>query len=178
MLKLVIEKGGRLKSDYCRCFGIENESIKKIIRGNERMESLYGTIIAIAILVMISLAIITISKWKIYLKAHEPGWAAIIPFYGDYVLSNVVFGNSVYFKIIIACNFLELFAHFTDIKIFRIVGALISIFMYIKCSINLAYSFGKGKKFILGLIFLPFIFYPILAYGNSKYVFPKMRYII
>ncbi|WP_278321357.1 DUF5684 domain-containing protein [Lacrimispora amygdalina] len=42
----------------------------------------------------------------------------------------------------------------------------------------MANSFGKGKMFGLGLIFLPFIFYPILAFGSSKYVFPKMRYIL
>lgn len=142
------------------------------------MKNLNDIIIIISLYVIFSLIVITISKWKIYIKAHEPGWAAIIPFYGDYVLSNIVFGNSIYFNVLIICSVFELLARLTELNFFSILAGLVQIFMYIKCSINLAYSFGKGKKFIFGLIFLPFIFYPILAYGSSKYVFPKMRYII
>ena len=33
----------------------------------------------------------------------------------------------------------------------------------------LAKSFGKGIGTTLGLIFLPFIFYPMLAFGDAKY---------
>jgi len=32
----------------------------------------------------------------------------------------------------------------------------------------LAKSFGKDEGFTLGLIFLPFIFYPILGFGNAE----------
>jgi len=34
---------------------------------------------------------------------------------------------------------------------------------------ELSKSFGKGVGFTLGLIFLPFIFYPILGFDNSQY---------
>jgi hypothetical protein len=33
-------------------------------------------------------------------------------------------------------------------------------------------SFGKDLGFTLGLIFLPFIFYPILGYGAASYEGP------
>ena len=32
-----------------------------------------------------------------------------------------------------------------------------------------AKSFGKGFGFSLGLIFLPFVFYPILGFGDALY---------
>ena len=35
--------------------------------------------------------------------------------------------------------------------------------------ISLARQFGKSYRFAFGLIFLPFIFYPILAFGKLKY---------
>jgi hypothetical protein len=33
----------------------------------------------------------------------------------------------------------------------------------------LAKSFGKGALFTLGLVFLPFIFFPVLAFGDAEY---------
>ena len=34
----------------------------------------------------------------------------------------------------------------------------------------LSKSFGKDVGFTLGLIFLPFIFYPILGFGSAQYI--------
>lgn len=36
-------------------------------------------------------------------------------------------------------------------------------------ALGLAERFGKGMGFGLGLAFLPFIVYPILAFGDSAY---------
>jgi hypothetical protein len=36
-------------------------------------------------------------------------------------------------------------------------------------SLDLARAFGKGSGFGIGLVFLPMIFYPILAFGDAKY---------
>ena len=35
--------------------------------------------------------------------------------------------------------------------------------------IDLAKSFGKGVGFGIGLLLLPFIFFPILGFGSAKY---------
>jgi hypothetical protein len=35
--------------------------------------------------------------------------------------------------------------------------------------VALAAKFGKGVGFAIGLIFLPFIFYPILGFGDAQY---------
>jgi hypothetical protein len=40
---------------------------------------------------------------------------------------------------------------------------------------DLSKSFGHGVGFTLGLIFLGFIFLPVLAFGGSKYVGPAAR---
>jgi hypothetical protein len=37
---------------------------------------------------------------------------------------------------------------------------------------NLSLSFGKDGGFTAGIIFLGFIFIPILAFGDAKYVGP------
>ncbi|MGZ7079140.1 MAG: DUF5684 domain-containing protein, partial [Thermoanaerobaculia bacterium] len=33
----------------------------------------------------------------------------------------------------------------------------------------LAKNFGKGAGFALGMVFLPFIFFPLLAWGDARY---------
>jgi Family of unknown function (DUF5684) len=37
--------------------------------------------------------------------------------------------------------------------------------------VELAKSFGKGGGFAVGLLFLGFIFLPILAFGSAQYVY-------
>ena len=34
-------------------------------------------------------------------------------------------------------------------------------------------NFGKGTGFLLGLLFLPMIFLPILAFGSAEYHLPQ-----
>jgi hypothetical protein len=35
--------------------------------------------------------------------------------------------------------------------------------------IPLAEKFGKGTGFGIGLLFLPFVFFPMLAFGDAQY---------
>ena len=43
------------------------------------------------------------------------------------------------------------------------------------CNVKLAKAFGKGTGFGIGIIFLPIIFYPILAFSkDSEYIGPQM----
>ena len=90
--------------------------------------------------------------WLIFTKAGRPGWAAIIPFYNIYTLLKVV-GRPGWWLIL---YFIPL------------VNVVIEIIVFL----NLAKSFGKGGGFAVGLIFLPFIFVPILGLGSPRYVGP------
>jgi hypothetical protein len=46
---------------------------------------------------------------------------------------------------------------------------VVNIVIAILITHQLSLSFGKGAGFTIGLLFLPFIFYPILAFGDAKY---------
>lgn len=50
------------------------------------------------------------------------------------------------------------------------LGAVGVIVHSIRVRIYLAKSFGHGIIFAVGLILLPFLFYPILAFGKSQYI--------
>jgi len=91
-----------------------------------------------------------VSMWKVFTKAGKPGWAAIIPFYNTYTMIKIA-GKPGWWLILF---------------FIPIVNAVFSIIVIY----NLAKNFGKGGGFTVGLIFLPFIFYPILAFGKATYL--------
>jgi len=104
---------------------------------------------------LIYLAIIVayvVGLWMTYTKAGKPGWAAIIPIYNLYVLLKIV-GRPGWWLILFFIPFLGLV-------------------MDIIVMLDLAKSFRKGTGFALGLIFFPFIFIPILGFGEASYAGP------
>ena len=88
--------------------------------------------------------------WKLFEKAGQPGWACIIPIYSTLVLLRIV--GKPWWWIFLICFVPFVFAIWT---------------------LNmLSKSFGKSEGFTVGLLFLGFIFYPILALGDAKYLGP------
>lgn len=93
-----------------------------------------------------------ISAWKVFTKAGQPGWAAIIPIYNIYIMTKIG-GKPGYWTLLCL------------IPILNFVFAIWLLNMISK-------SFGKDEGFTAGLLFLGFIFWPILAFGSAKYLGP------
>jgi hypothetical protein len=108
-----------------------------------------AAMICMFVLYFAIIAVLVISMWKIFVKAGKPGWAALIPFYNMYVLVEIVEKPIFYFILLfVPC-----------------VNIVISIMIYVA----LAEKFGYGAGFAVGLILLPFIFFPILGFGSAQY---------
>ena len=106
-------------------------------------------------ILMIGLAIglfFAICYWRIFSKAGKPGWAAIIPIYNTIVLLEIV-GRPIWWIILLF------------IPLVNLVILLILVF-------DLCRSYGQGGGFAIGMIILPIIFIPMLAFGNYPYVGP------
>lgn len=116
------------------------------------------------------LILILAAHWKIFTMAGKPGWAAIIPIYNIYTWSTIAFGNASYFIVCIALYILSFIAQFAEISILVTLTGIASLVLYIVFSIKLCKVFEKSGGFMVGMIFLPFIFQPILGFGNSKYI--------
>lgn len=108
---------------------------------------MFATILMIAILIFLIIA-----NWRIFEKAGQPGWACIIPIYGTIVLLKIV-GKPWWW-------------------LFLLCIPIVNIIFAIWFTNLLSLSFGKNTGFTLGLIFLAFIFYPILGFGSAEYVGP------
>jgi len=107
-----------------------------------------GGIVAILglvfMLVWVALVILIIAAlWKLFTKAGEPGWACLVPIYNIIVLLKI--SSMPWWWIILAP-----------------IAAFIIPF-------KLAANFGKGAGFAVGLLILPVIFYPMLAFGSAQY---------
>lgn len=91
--------------------------------------------------------------WKTFEKAGKPGWAAIIPIYNIIIMLEIVGKPMIWILwLILPCT-----------------NFVFGIWL-----INLmSKSYGKSEGFTLGLIFLSFIFWPILGFGSAKYLGPS-----
>lgn len=92
---------------------------------------------------------VLVCMWIIFRKAGKPGWAAIVPFYNLYVLFEITWGSGMRFLLLL-------------IPIYNII-------LSIQTQVRLAKAFGKSGGFAAGLIFLPYIFIPLLAFGGTAY---------
>lgn len=96
------------------------------------------------------LGLILASFWVVFTKAGQPGWAAIIPIYNLYVLLKIA-GRPGWWLLLFFIP-------------------LVSIIVSLLLALDVAKAFGRGAGFGIGLFFLSFIFYPILAFGDSVYI--------
>ena len=105
-----------------------------------------GVLVVYGIIMVVMIA----AMWKMFTKAGQPGWAAIIPIYNLIVLLQIA-GKPVWWFILFLIP-------------------LVNFVIIILVSIDVAKAFGKGAGFGIGLWLLPFIFYPILGFGGAQYV--------
>lgn len=93
-----------------------------------------------------------ISQWRIFQKAGKPGWASLVPLYNLYVHLKIV-GKPGWWMLLMLIP-------------------LVNLYIAIKATHLLSKSFGKDVGFTLGLLFLPFLFFPILAFSGTQYQGP------
>lgn len=107
----------------------------------------------------LALAVIAIiGIWKVFQKAGEPGWAAIVPIYNVIILVKVAKKPGWWAAVILLAG------------IIPFVGFIIAIIFQIMVGIAIAKNFSKSEGFGVGLGLLGFIFYPILGFSDAAYV--------
>ncbi len=112
-----------------------------------------GPILLFALVLIVVLAA---GFWKMFEKAGQPGWAAIVPIYNVYVLLKVA-GRPGWWLILL---------------FIPVVNIVINILV----AIDIAKAFGQGAAFGF---FLNFLFggigFVILGFGNYRYLGPQTQ---
>jgi hypothetical protein len=110
------------------------------------------------VVMIIYLAILVLmiaSMWKVYSKAGQYGWAAIIPIYNIYVMVKIA-GRPGWWTIL----------YFVP---------LVNIVISIIVSLDVAKAFGKSGVFgFFGLWLFGIIGFPMLAFGSAQYHGPQV----
>jgi uncharacterized protein DUF5684 len=107
----------------------------------------------VVILYLAVIVLIVASMWRVFTKAGQEGWKAIIPFYNLYVLLQIVKRPGWWLLLFLV----------------PIANLIVSIVVYN----DLAKAFGKDVGYTLLLLFLPFIGFPMLGFGSAKYTAPQ-----
>jgi hypothetical protein len=108
-----------------------------------------GNETVVRLVALLIIVLVFAGFWKVFTKAGQPGWGCLIPIYNAYLVCKIA-GKPGWWVLLFLIPF---------------VNIVISIIV----TIDLAKNFGKGVGFALGLIFFPFIFYPILGFGSARY---------
>lgn len=123
--------------------------------------------IILFIFAMIASIVTAIAYYKTLEKAKEEGWKIFIPIYNVYTTCKIVGVNPYWLLIIIISTLLSW------LPFIGIIAPIASIYFAILLNVSLARSFGKDDSFAIGLIFFPYIFYPIIGFGQAKYIGAK-----
>lgn len=115
-------------------------------------QGLFAAFGFMAVIYLLIFLVILVSLWKIFEKAGKPGWAAIIPIYNIIVWLEIL-GKPIWWIVLLFIPF---------------VNILVSLYLQHLT----AKAFGKDIVMTLLLIFVPFIGYPMLAFGDAKYAGP------
>ena len=87
--------------------------------------------------------------WRIFSKAGQPGWKALVPIYGAVVFMRIVKRPGWW--------------------VLLLVIPLVNIIPSTMLCIDLARVFGKGGGYAAGLMLVPPVFLLMLAFGNAQY---------
>jgi uncharacterized protein DUF5684 len=111
--------------------------------------ALGGGVLAIVMLAVA--AVFIIGLWKVFTKAGQPGWAAIIPFYNAYIVIKIA-GRPGWWLLML------------------LIPVVNVVFCFL-LAIDIAKAFGQSAVFGVVLLFLlGGIGYLVLGFGNYSYV--------
>ena len=115
---------------------------------------MYGSTSTATIIIMLAIALLLIvSLWITVRKAGRPGVSQIIPIW-DIIELVRISGKPLWWVILM------------------ILIPPVGLIMGIIVLHGISKAFGKDAGFTVGLVLLPFIFFPILAFGKATYTVP------
>lgn len=99
--------------------------------------------VAVSVCSIVIYLILAISYSKIFRANNEKGWKGYVPIVNIWTLMKISGMN--------------------PLSIFLLLIPIVNLFVLALLSVKLANKLGRSAGFAVGLLFLPFIFYPILA---------------
>ena len=133
---------------------MQGEIIEKPVRdkktsgknSKEKKQGLGLFSIIIISVICLTMLLVLISWFRIFSKAGQAGWKALVPFFNIFIFTKIA-----------------------KKPIWWIAIYLVIPVGYILSALQISKLFGKKLIFSIGLIFLPMVFFPLLAFGKAEY---------
>ncbi len=142
--------------------------------------AILGGFFATAMIILIAwYVLLVIAWWKVFTKAGEAGWKALIPFYNVYTMYKICWKTSMFwiYLALIVCS--AIFGSLgQDGSVYATISSVLSVVATCLGAVQLYYlsvAFGHGLGYTFGLFLLNPIFMLILGFGSSQYVGPQKK---
>src|SRR5665647_1186485 len=107
--------------------------------------------------------VVVIGWWKTFVKAGQPGWAAIVPFYNLYIWVKIAGRPTWWFWVMLVG---VLLGWIPILGWILIIGVWV---MSLLLALDVAKNFGQGTGFGILLWLFSGIMYLVLGFGNYQY---------
>jgi hypothetical protein len=115
------------------------------------LASIMGGMCCYFVVIIALVVLIYGAWWKLFAMAGKPGWAALIPIYNLYMITQIV-GREGWWVF---------------------VYWLVPVFGWFMVCYDLARSYGKDTGYAVGMFLLGVLFFPMLGFGKeTRYVGP------
>ena len=142
--------------------------------------ALLGAFFAVFIVAVIVWYVLqVIAYWRIFTKAGEAGWKALIPIYNTYIQYKISWSGWMFLVLIALSAAQGVMAKLSQdggSAVFTILAGVLALAMlvfYFLTSFKLSEAFGHGLGFAIGLFLLQPVFVLILGLGYSVYIGPN-----
>ncbi|MBB4907459.1 DUF5684 domain-containing protein [Actinophytocola algeriensis] len=102
---------------------------------------------SLQILILATMITMIVAMWKLFEKAGQPGWAAIVPFFNFYTVLKVVGRPGWWLALMIV--------------------PIANVVVVILVAVDLARAFSRDGGFAVLLVLLPFVGFPMLAFSAT-----------
>ncbi len=116
-----------------------------------------GLLVGYVIFLLVVAVVTIVAWWRIFTKAGQSGWPAIVPILNNCMFSHVA-GREWWWGLLLLIP-------------------CVNIVVLIILMLDMAKAFGKSTAFAVGLILLSPIFLLILAFGDSQYQLSRDKWI-
>jgi hypothetical protein len=135
-------------------------------------------VVAIAAIGFLLWLLIAICRWIIFQKAGQAGWKSLIPIYDTFVQLRIIQRPPWWGYLIVGLSLVQIVLTYMQdggtndsfsLQLINGIATIVAFIFSVRITHGISRSFGHDIGFTLGLLFLPYIFYPILAFGSSTY---------
>ena len=157
--------------DYSSILGENAEALESILGTNsEAVKSIIlalGGFILVILLILLAIAILMIiATCKMYIKAGKKGWQAIIPYYNNWVLTEIAGLNWWWFLVLVASGIVSLLFG-SSIPGLNTVANIATILGSFNCYYNISKKLHKDTGFAVLMTIFPVIMIPIVAFSKN-----------